>query len=520
MSGRPEERAAERGGGFTFAPALQLMAGRLVGFAATFFVPVVLARVFEPAQFGTYKQLFLIYTTLFSLGQMGMAESLFYFLPLEPEKSGRFQTNALFGLVLSGLAALAGLWFGRHAIAAWLNNPELAGLLPLLGAYLLFMLAAAGLEIGLMCRQRYLAATTSYALSDVLRAAAMLAPAVVVGGVRWLLLGALAFAMIRLLAHLALLVRQSGGGADEGGGLRPDRGLARRQLGYSLPFQLAVMVEVAQANLHQFAVSTWFDAATFAVYAVGCLQIPLVDFAASSAGNVLMVGMGRALKEGDREAAREIWTGTTRKLALILVPLVALLLVAADDLIPFLYTERYRASVPIFMVWTTIVLLSVFQTDAVLRVYAEVRFILYMNLARLGVIVASIAGLVALFGLVGAVAATVLGTLVAKGLALARIRRRLGTAWAGVLPWRDLGAVAAASAAAAVPAVWLRPELAHGTFATLAILGTTYAVALLVVMLAFGVLRDEEIEAVTGAVKRLLARGARGEPSADEVGTR
>ncbi len=502
-------RAEPGGGGFTFAPALQLMAGRLVGFAATFFVPVVLARVFEPAEFGTYKQLFLIYTTLFSLGQMGMAESLFYFLPLEPEKSGRFQTNALYGLLVSGSAALAGLWFGRHAIAGWLNNPSLAGLLPLVGAYLLFMLAAAGLEIGLMCRQRYLAATASYALSDILRAAAMLVPAVLVGGIRWLLLGGLAFAMVRLGAHLVLLARNR----DEGGELRADRALARRQLGYSLPFQLAVMVEVAQANLHQFAVSSWFDAATFAVYAVGCLQIPLVDFAASSAGNVLMVGMGRALKGGDLETARGIWTGTTRKLALILFPFVTLLLVSAGDLIPFLYTDRYLASVPIFMVWTSVVLLSAFQTDAVLRVFAEVRFILYMNLARLGVIVASIAAAVSLFGLVGAVAATVLGTLVAKSLAMVRIRRRLETGWGGLLPWRDLGAIAATSIAAAVPVVWIRPELAPGTFATLAILGLVYAAVLLVVMLSFGVLRDEEVRAVLDAVKRVTVRGPRPEPS-------
>ena len=47
-----------------FGPAFVLMAGRGLGFLVLFAVPVVLARVFDPAAFGTYKQVFLIYTTL------------------------------------------------------------------------------------------------------------------------------------------------------------------------------------------------------------------------------------------------------------------------------------------------------------------------------------------------------------------------------------------------------------------------------------------------------------------------
>jgi O-antigen/teichoic acid export membrane protein len=59
-----------------FKPALLLMSGRTLAFAATFFIPVVLARIFDPAEFGTYKQLFLIHSTIFYIAQLGMAASL------------------------------------------------------------------------------------------------------------------------------------------------------------------------------------------------------------------------------------------------------------------------------------------------------------------------------------------------------------------------------------------------------------------------------------------------------------
>lgn len=496
------------GRGFSFRPALQLMGGRLVGFVATFFVPIVLVRVFAPEAFGTYKQLFLIYTTLYGLAQLGMAESLFYFLPLGPEKGARYQVNSLLVLGLSGSAALAVLWLARDAIAGWLSNPALAPYLPWIGLYLLLMLASAGLEIALLCRRQYLAATGAYAASDILRAAVLVAPALFVGELRWLLVGAVAFAAVRLGVHLTVLWRGYGGER-----LRPDRSLLREQLGYSAPFQAAVLVEVVQTNLHMYAVSYWFDTAVFAVYAVGCLQIPLVELAASSAGNVLMVGMGGALKEGDQEQARTIWSATTRKLALLLVPATVVLLLVGRDLIPFLFTDTYRAAVPIFLVWTAAIALGALQTDAALRTFAEVRFILLMNLARLAVIAGLIYWAVSALGLVGAVAVTVVGLVVAKGLALARLRRRLDTGWAGVLPWRDLARITAVSVAAAAPAALLSPGLERGAFLTLAVLGTVYAVTLIALLLAFRVLDDDELATLGRIVRRAVPFWPRPEPS-------
>jgi hypothetical protein len=54
-------------------PAFLLVSGRTVAFAATFFIPVVLARVFSRSEFGTYKQLFLIYSTFYLIAPFGMA---------------------------------------------------------------------------------------------------------------------------------------------------------------------------------------------------------------------------------------------------------------------------------------------------------------------------------------------------------------------------------------------------------------------------------------------------------------
>src|SRR5262245_27609300 len=143
-----------------FGPAALLMGGRTLGFAAAFAIPVVLARLFVPADFGTYKQLFLIAGTLYCVGQLGMSESLLYFLPLDPARAARYALNSLLALVAGGFACFFGLVIWGGDIAGLLGNLDLAHHTTALGVYLLLMLTSAGLENIMIARKRYARAAT------------------------------------------------------------------------------------------------------------------------------------------------------------------------------------------------------------------------------------------------------------------------------------------------------------------------------------------------------------------------
>src|SRR5882762_3073530 len=91
-------------------PAALLVTGRVVGLVASFAIGIVLARIFAPAAFGTYKQFFLLYGTLYGLAQLGMAESLYYFVPRNTARMPRYVCNALITLAAAGLACLGGLY--------------------------------------------------------------------------------------------------------------------------------------------------------------------------------------------------------------------------------------------------------------------------------------------------------------------------------------------------------------------------------------------------------------------------
>lgn len=488
----------------TVKPALVLMSGRAVAMLATFLLPVLLVRVFDPAGFGTYKQLFLVYTTVYVIGSV-LAESLFYFLPRAPSQAGRYVANAVLGLGAVGLCALALLWESAPAVARGLGNPELERHLPLIGAFLMLMLPAVSLEIAMTARKQYRRASWSYAASDLLRVLALVAPALVWRRLDALLAGALAFAAARVVAAL-LYFR-----AEFRDGLRPDAALYRGQLGYVLPFALAVIVETLQVNYHHYAVSHRFDAASFAIYAVGCFQIPLFELVASPMANVMMVRMAEKLRDGRAAEAREIWAGTARALALAFFPVVALLLVAAPDLIVFLFTESYQRSVPIFMIWSLSIALSVLPSDGVLRVYAATRFLLALSVMKLVLIAASIGACISLFGLRGAVWVTIAVAAAAKAAALLGMARLMGVRLARLLPWRELLGIAGLVAVAALPALLLRSALAGPAFVRLALTGLVYGVSYLLLLFHSRLLAEAEKRALRDRLPSFSLTVAAGE---------
>jgi O-antigen/teichoic acid export membrane protein len=346
------------------------------------------------------------------------------------------------------------------------------------------------LEITMISRKNFRLATGTYVVSDILRATFLIFPALITRNLEWTLIGAVTFCALRVLAILGYFRYEFGGD------LRADTTILREQLGYALPFFCSVVVQIIQQNYHQYAVSWHFDAATFAIYSVGCLQIPLVDFMATPASNVMMVQLGEALRDGRNARLLPIWHDTTRKLAFVLFPFVGVLVVNAYPLITLLYTNSYAASVPIFMVWSLSIIFAAFQTDGVLRTFAENRWLFVINISKLAVVLVLMNLFLSRFNLMGAVLVTLSGMFLSKTMALVRIRRLLRASISQLLPWKSLGSVLIVSMVSAVPSIVLNAKLEVPSLVLLPISGMAYLGTYSILILALRLLTDEEIAAM------------------------
>ncbi|MGH8369924.1 MAG: lipopolysaccharide biosynthesis protein, partial [Gammaproteobacteria bacterium] len=325
------------------------------------------------------------------------------------------------------------------------------------------------LEIVMIAHKRHLYASFTYVGSDFMRAVACILPAILFRSLEWLLVGLVIFSGFRFFGTL-LYLRHTAHSE-----LRPDSTLLWKQFGYAVPFAIAVGIEIVQANYHMYVVSSSYDVAAFAVYAVGCLQIPLVDFLMTSTSNVMMVRIRENIQSGDSGSIPGIWLDTTRKLMLLFAPLVGGLLVVAHPLIVILFTDNYISSVPLFMLWTVSILFSALLTDSILRVYARTRLLIILHLIQLVIIAAMIRLFMSWFGLEGAVLASLLAMAMAKAAALYKIKHILKTGIRQVLPWNSLSITLAITAVAAVPALLIEKNLSLPILPLMLITGLSYA---------------------------------------------
>ncbi len=448
------KRAASRreaGLGALTRQASPLVVGRLLSAALTFVLPLALARALDPSAFGSYKQLFLVAQTVLLAGQLGLTQSLYYFLPRKGARRGAFLAQALLCLGALAAAIAAGLWLGGAALARHLGDGALGELRVPLALLSAGLLLAAPLEAALTSEGRIGLSAVSYVASDVARASLLLAGAKW-GGLPGLAWAAAIYAGLRVGA-LALAVA---------GGLLPIAAPAgaalRAQVAYALPLAGSVWLWVAQKQFAQYAVAARFDAATFALFAVAAFHLPVVDIVYAPLGEVLIVRLGRS---ADAAARLREWDDAVEKLASLLWPAAACAWLLGPTLLPLLFTHKYAGAVPLFLLATVEIPLWALPADGVLKACNATRFLFGWFAVRVALTAGAVLGGLAVAGLAGAIAGGITVEAASRAVMLWRACPALGVPLRRCLDWPALGRIAAASAAAALPA-WLARRMVDG----------------------------------------------------------
>ena len=474
-----------------------LVAGRLVSAALTFALPLVLARMLTPDEFGTYKQFFLIASTLQLTGQLGLTQSLLYFMPRGGKERGAYISQTFFSLAGLGFLFGVGLWFATPILGRWLGDGTLASLRAPLALFAGLMLAAAALESAIVSEGRMARAALAYVLTDAVRATAIVVGAKY-GGPVGLFWGAALSSALRVVALFFIVANKTVPFAW------PHWGLFKKQLAYSLPFAGYSYLYVGQGYFSQYAVSSSFDAATFALFAVASFHMPVVDIVFTPLSDVMIFQIGKAQHGNDAHGMWRAWNDAVQKLASILFPAAACAWLFGPTVLPMLFTHKYDGSVPLFMLATLEIPLWILPLDALLRAAGETRFLFGFNVARLGMTAVLVLAGIHFFGLPGAIAGSITSAALARAGMLLRGRRFLGVRLTHLLDWAPLLRTTAAAAAACVPAYAVRLAGVHGALGVLAA-GAVYGVVYLGLLFAMNRLfRGGAAQAIGDGEPRLV----------------
>jgi O-antigen/teichoic acid export membrane protein len=480
-----------------------LIVGKTLAFALTVAIPLLLVRRMPQDQFGLYKQIFLVINSAINILPLGFSMTAFYFLAREEEH----RTHTVFNIVLftTAVATLCGaLVLACPAVLVVLfSEPSAAAFAPWIAAVIVLWVVGSFLEIVTVANQDIRLATTMILGVQATRTMFFVAAAAVSGTIHALLMAAVAQGVVQVLTLFIYL-----------GGRFPrfwrafEWGFLRRQVAYAVPFGAAGLLYSLQLDLHSYFVSHHFGAAGYAVYSIGCFQLPLFAILADSVGGVLIPRISELEHRRERREIVLVTARAMRKLALAYFPAYAFLLVMRREFIVALFTARYVDSIPIFAINLTLIPMGILLLDPIMRAHAEHRhFLVKLHAVLLAGLAAALPFALRRFGLVGAIAVVVIFNAAGRAATVMKVASILDIGVDDLPLLADVGKVAIATTTAAVATALIRPfTTAAVPLVSLAICGAAFSAVYASVALLSGVITADERDTVMGHVRRATGR--------------
>lgn len=314
-------------------------------------IGIVLARLLSPSDLGSYRQLFLIYTTISAFVMMGIPQSILYFLPRQnshEEKAAYIGRVINLSFWLSMIFALLLLTL-RNAIAAWFNNPALSFLLVIYAVFPIFMFSSSLYSYFML------------GLSNANKAAKFTLFSLFCDG--FLILGIALWSRNLFYITIAVVVSAFFQWLYTRFALKAysriqktPMDFLKTQFAYALPLGISSMIGMLSVQLDKIVVSSFFDPAAFAVFSIGAMELPFVSIFTNSVNSVLLPTMS---SQNDVSQMAVRYKAAVRKNALIIFPLTALSFLYAQPIFHILYGSRYLSAVPYFKVYLLILPLRI-----------------------------------------------------------------------------------------------------------------------------------------------------------------
>lgn len=413
-----------------------LFMGRMVAFAFTFAVPLVLVRVFSQEDFGLYKQLFLLHGTLLVLLSCGVSSSLYYFLPRDVNDRNAYIFQTLVLLTALGTLGFAGLLLLKGSLSVWLNNANLEPLIPYLGVVTALTLISSILEIVMITAGQAKLASATIVISEFVKAVLIISAIVGTQSMLALLIAMMVLGFLRMAVLVLYLTKESllTLGAFRGRYLYA-------QLAYAMPFGAAAIVAMLGSAAPQFYIASLYDPGRFAVFTVGCFTLPLVPLLFDSVSDVTLVKITQQQQAGALDQLIRVLSDSLRKLCLVCFPLFLFLLAVAREFVVGLYTSKFEESISIFIIFIFMIPLTALSVDYVPRAFADTRFLLKMYGLRVVLTLILLFLLTKPLGLSGAALTMVLALAITRVYAWIRVKQLAGATLTEIVPWWVLGKI-------------------------------------------------------------------------------
>lgn len=324
-----------------FYQALWLGLGQIGTFVITFFSAAILARYLTKEEYGTYRQILYVYSTLMAIFTVGLPSVYAYFIPRINEGQQKKLINALNRVFLIlGLIFSLSLYLLSGPIATLLKNPDLELGLKIFSPFPILTLPTLGVEGIYTAIRRTKEIAVFQIVSKLLMLIFIVGPVILIAPdyklaiIGWGIASFLIFLMAMYMkAKPYLKIEQE---------LIPN--MYKTVFNYSLPLMGAFIAGFFILSADQFFISRYYGTEAFAEYSNGSLSIPLVAVIASSIKKVLQPIFSKAQSDGTITDAVKTYINAVNKSIILVFPIIIFAILFSNQIMTFIYGQEYVKS--------------------------------------------------------------------------------------------------------------------------------------------------------------------------------
>jgi len=317
--------------------------GSLFSFGFTIVSSMILSRYFDKGDYGTYKQVIYVYSTLLTVFTLGLPKAFSYFLPRVPLNEAKNLISKITNLfyLLGGIFTVL-LFIFSPQIASFLKNPDLNLAIKIFSPVPLLMLPTMGLESILATYRKTQFITIYTVCTRVFTLLCVVLPVIIFKGtyihaiIGFVVASALTFTLAIYFKFLP--VRHEANDKCN---------ISYQEIfKFSLPLLYASLWGILIGSADQFFISRYFGNVVFADFSNGSLELPFVGMVVGAGATVLGPLFSKQIYE-KADVKKEIlplWISVFEKTAKIIYPLVIFFWFFADIVMVLLYGAQYQNS--------------------------------------------------------------------------------------------------------------------------------------------------------------------------------
>ena len=360
-----------------FNQAVWLAVGQFSTAALAYVSAAILSRYLDKWDYGTYKQVLYVYTTLSTLFIVGLPSVFGYFIPrlnVKEQKQLIKSINRLF--IISGALFSLLLFFCASLIADLLKNPSLEVALKIFAPFPMFTLPALGIEgiYTALKKTKYIAIYSC--VNKVISLICIVTPVLVfnagyIGAILgWGLANLLIFIIAMYMKNRPYF------------GVKPELipNMYKTIFSYCAPLVGAFVAGFFISSASQFFISRYYGTDAFADFSNGSMSIPFVAMIASSVKSVLVPVISKAHNDHDYGKISQVYSNATVNSIQLIFPMLVFVMAFARAIMVLIYGSMYNTSAIYFQMYTIRDFCAALPYFSVLMAFGKTKIYMYMHI--------------------------------------------------------------------------------------------------------------------------------------------